>query len=445
MPISPRVPGLLQRIRRTMPQWSIRSKRILIHGINFAPEFIGVAKYTTELARFLASREHDVEVVTALPHYPTWRVQSRRPWRYAVTLEGGLRITRCPLATRAGNRVWRLIAPISFAISSAPVVLWRCFRFRPDTVLCVEPTLFAAPAALLGAKLLGARTVLHVQDLEIDAAFATGYLGSRLLRRITDACERALLARFDAVVTISDSMAARLISRGVPEHRLRVLRNWITPGSPDPQPAPAGIRERLGVPEHVRVVLYAGSLGAKQGLSVLIEAARLLRGDASIRFVVVGDGPMLPTIRAAAASLPNLDVMSLLPQAAFRSLLASADLHLLPQERVAADLVFPSKLGPILASGRPVIATADRGSELARWLGLAAIVTPPGDGLALATAIRTGSAGWDPSRAAELAATLDADVVLPLFAQVLLRPARKAAAVLDHGADAIAAAYLPQA
>ena len=49
--------------------------RVLIHAINYAPELIGCAKYTTELAEFLASRGHSVEVVTAPPHYPGWFVR----------------------------------------------------------------------------------------------------------------------------------------------------------------------------------------------------------------------------------------------------------------------------------------------------------------------------------------------------------------------------------
>lgn len=429
MLISPRVLRLVRKLFVTWSRPPSASKRILVHGMNYAPEFIGVGKYTTELAQFLAERQYDVDVVAALPHYPGWRVRSARPWHYTVCVEHGVRITRCPLLSRPGGRVWRLIAPVSFAALAAPIVLWRCLRDRPATVLCVEPTLFAMPAALLGAWMAGARTVLHVQDLEIDAAFATGYLGSRALRRATHVCERALLRRLDMVVTISDAMAARLRARGVAPDRLRVLRNWIGADDLGSGSVASWLPARLGLAAGTKLVLYAGNLGAKQGLPVLIEAARHLRTEPRIRFVVAGDGPMLPTLRAAAASLPNLDVLPLLPRPAFLELLRAADLHVLPQHRAAADLVFPSKLGPMLASGRPVIVTADRGSELGRWLGSAAILSPPGDGRALAAAIAAGVAGraaWNAQRAAHLATTLQAAAILPAFAQCLLPPARTA-------------------
>src|SRR5690606_13526098 len=60
-------------------------------------------------------------------------------------------------------------------------------------------------------------------------------------------------------------------------------------------------------------------------------------------------------------------------------LLNAADIHILPQQAGAADLVMPSKLLGMLASGRPVIATANPGTELAEVVDQIGIVTPPGD------------------------------------------------------------------
>lgn len=48
--------------------------RILIYGLNFFPELAGIGKYSGEMAQWLASRDHDVRVVTTPPYYPEWRV-----------------------------------------------------------------------------------------------------------------------------------------------------------------------------------------------------------------------------------------------------------------------------------------------------------------------------------------------------------------------------------
>ena len=154
--------------------------RIVVYGMNYAPEMAGVGRYTGEIAEYLAETGADVTVVTTQPHYPGWQVLDGYANRYSSAMENGVRVIRSPLLLRKRmGGIWRLIAPLSFAAASAPVIFWQIIRRRPDVVFCVEPTLFAAPLAQLAAKLVGARTVLHVQDLEVDAAFAVGHLGAK--------------------------------------------------------------------------------------------------------------------------------------------------------------------------------------------------------------------------------------------------------------------------
>ena len=64
--------------------------KILIHGMNFAPEPIGIGRYTGELAVYLAAQGETVEVITSLPHYPGWRVPSPyRACRYVLENRAG--------------------------------------------------------------------------------------------------------------------------------------------------------------------------------------------------------------------------------------------------------------------------------------------------------------------------------------------------------------------
>ncbi len=156
---------------------AVPARRILIYAMNHAPEFVGVGRYTGEIADHLAASGANVTVITTPPHYPDWSVQPGYRNRYSATVENGVRVLRAPLFLRRPMKgVWRLIAPLSFAMSSAPLALWHILRHRPHTVLCIEPTLLAAPAAQLAAWLVGAKAALHVQDLEVDAAFAVGHL-----------------------------------------------------------------------------------------------------------------------------------------------------------------------------------------------------------------------------------------------------------------------------
>ena len=412
---------------RTRRERAYPPSRILIHAINFAPELIGCGKYTTELAEFLSGRGHEVEVVTAPPHYPGWHVrQPYRAFAYQREVLGAINITRCPmLMKKNGGGLWRLLAPLTFALSAAPAVLWRILRARPDVVLCVEPTLFSSPVAVFGAKLIGARVVLHVQDLEIDAAFDVGHLRGARIRQFANLLERRLLQSFDQIVTISAKMRHKLIGKGLDASKVDILHNWIDLDRIRPQPRTEAnvYRRELGIDESTFAVLYTGHVGAKQALHVLIDAARRLVEERAIVFVIAGDGPAKTSLLARAGDLPNIRFLPLQPADRLNDLLNMADLHALPQDKGAADLVFPSKLAGMLASGRPVAVTADVGTELAEMLAGVASVTPAGDAEALASAISDAKGrefSFEVKKGLELAATMSSTQVLALFEATLL-------------------------
>jgi colanic acid biosynthesis glycosyl transferase WcaI len=388
--------------------------KIFIYAMNYSPEMAGVGRYNGEIGAHWAAAGHEVVVLTTPPHYPGWKVAPpHRNGRYSSETRGRETITRCPLVLRERmGGVWRLIAPLSFATASAPLALWRIARFRPDLVLCVEPTLMVAPAAILAARLVGARTVLHVQDLEVDAAFAVGHLAPLgWLKRIAFGLEKRLLSGFDRLVTISGAMAERLERKGVPPGRIAIVRNWVDLDLIKPLRGASPYRRELGLAETDRVVLYSGAIGAKQGFEDLLVAASGLAERDDIKFIIAGEGPAKRDLVARARHLPNVRFLPFQPYARLSEFLGLADVHVLPQAAAAADLVLPSKLGGMLASGRRVIVTAARGTELAQFVDGAAIVVPPADAVALAEAIAMAAdagpeEGEAPARRRRLAAQL---------------------------------------
>ncbi|AYD00572.1 WcaI family glycosyltransferase [Neorhizobium sp. NCHU2750] len=365
-------------------------RKIVVYGMNYAPEIAGVGKYTGEIGAHLAAEGCDVTVVTTPPHYPGWEVRDGYRNRFSVELSDGVKIFRVPLLLRSRMRgIWRLLAPLSFALTSAPLIFGLILHRRPNTVLSVEPTLFAAPVALLAAKLVGATTVLHVQDLEVDAAFAVGHLGSKTwLKRLGALFERFTMKRFDKIVTISNRMAERIVEKGVPEERVCIVRNWVDLTHIYPLETTSTYRQELGFSENDFVVLYSGNIGAKQGLNVLLDAAVRLKSERSIHFVIAGEGPSKAELQAQYGHLERVHFLPFQPYARFNEFLNMPDLHALPQDRGAADLVLPSKLGGMLASGKRIVVTADKGTELADFVEDAAIIAPPGDVEALADVIR---------------------------------------------------------
>ena len=191
-------------------------------------------QYLTESARRqsqldLVARGHEVHVVCAPPYYPSWKVQpGYRADRYQTEqVRPGLTVHRCPvwIPKRLGGLA-RLLHLASFALASLPVLL-RLVLWQPQVVFAVAPALACAPFAWLTARLAGARAWLHMQDLEVDAAFELGMLRRPLMRRLALGVERFVLRRFDVVSTISSRMMRKLAVKGLPLHETEFLPNWV--------------------------------------------------------------------------------------------------------------------------------------------------------------------------------------------------------------------------
>jgi colanic acid biosynthesis glycosyl transferase WcaI len=264
-------------------------------------------------------------------------------------------------------------------------------RWRPDVVLTVAPSLMSAAFPAWIARRIGAVSWLHLQDFEIDAAFDLGLLVNRRLRAPMIAVERRILRSFDRVSTISPQMLDRLAAKHVDRERILEIRNWvdttqILPGGEDPRFR----QEQLHLDNSHFICLYSGTMSNKQGLDLIVEAAKSLdNANSKVRFVLCGDGPHRETLQGLAAGLSNIQFLKLQTDQSFTELLKAADLHLIPQRAEAADLVLPSKLGGVLASGKPVVVMAKAGTGLALEVENAGIVVPPGDVPALEDAVRS--------------------------------------------------------
>jgi colanic acid biosynthesis glycosyl transferase WcaI len=307
--------------------------RLLVVTLNFAPELTGIGKFVSEMTAWLDASGTAVRVVCAPPYYPAWII--RPPYsarRYGRERLAGADLWRCPLfVPRQPRALSRLLHLASFAISSLPVVLWQALRWRPQHILVIEPPLACAPGVLLAGLLCGARTWLHVQDFEVDAAFELGLLRSDWLRRSTLSIERWLMRRFDHVSSISPRMVARLQGKGIGASRSAHFPNWVDTAAIQPLAVAGALRATLGIEPDVPVLLYAGNMGEKQGLELLIDTARCQYGRRDALFLLCGDGACRARLQAAAIDLGNVRFLPLQPEATFNELLNLADIHLLPQ------------------------------------------------------------------------------------------------------------------
>ncbi len=367
-----------------------KAPRIVIYTLNYAPELTGVGKYSAELVDSLADHGFDVAVVTAQPHYPMWRIFDGFSNRYAVERpRPGVTVFRCPLYVpgKPGG-LKRLVHHASFVAATLPV-LARLVRWRPSVVWVVEPSLMCAAPALTLARLTNAKCWLHVQEYEVDAAFGLGLVKAKWLKQLALRVEHALIRRFDVVSSISAKMLDLAKAKGVDGRRLVFLPNWVNVSDEVASLATNRYREQLHLPPNAKVCLYSGNMGQKQGLEILADVARMLSPRSDIRFVFCGEGSGRADLVARCQGLQNVSFLPLQPAHQLGELLSCADVHLLPQRADVSDLVMPSKLAGMLASGRPVVATAPSGSEVGAVVSQCGIAVSPGDATAFAAAIES--------------------------------------------------------
>ncbi|SEJ96647.1 glycosyltransferase WbuB [Paraburkholderia diazotrophica] len=362
--------------------------KILIYGLNYAPELSGTGKYTAEMAQMLAECSHEVRVVCAPPYYPEWKVAAGYSmWRYARDVMRGVRIWRAPLWVPARpSGLKRMVHLASFALSSLPL-LARQIAWRPDAVILIAPTMLCAPGALALARVTRAKAWLHIQDYEVDAAFDLGLLKSGRAARFAYWVERVILKRFDVVSSISSQMVERAVGKGVETEKTEFLPNWVDTRAIFPLERASEYRETLGIPARHTVVLYSGNMGAKQGIETLAAAAAALDARDDISFVFCGSGAARADLVKRCEGLRNCRFLPLQPASSLNELLNVADIHVLPQRSDAADLVMPSKLTGMLASGRAVIAMARPGTALYEAVADNGVIVPPEDTGALVEAI----------------------------------------------------------
>jgi colanic acid biosynthesis glycosyl transferase WcaI len=363
--------------------------KILISACHFTPDIIGVGKFSGEMAEWLASRGHEVRAVVGAPFYPHWNIlEGYSGVRYLREKVRGVDVVRCPIyVPRTQSGLKRLLQYTVLVITALPVLLLWAVRWKPDIVWTVMPPLAGMPTALLAAKLAGAPAWLHVQDFEIDAAFELGLLRKPMLRRVFLGIERRLMSSFRVVSSITPKMLEALKTKRVFTQSL-LFPNWFDPNVIYPMPNADFLRDALDIPRTAFVALYSGNLGEKQGVDSLVDVARHLSDNPDFILVVCGDGAGRARLASASADLRNIRLLPLQPTTLFNALLNMADAHLLPQRSEVADLMMPSKLPGMLASGRPVIAGAMPNTQLAQEVEGCGVVVPPSDSVAMADAIR---------------------------------------------------------
>jgi colanic acid biosynthesis glycosyl transferase WcaI len=360
--------------------------RILVIGINYAPETTGIGPFTTGLAEHWQKSGHEVTVSTTFPHYPQWKWQVKPRLRSSDSLNGiTVRRRRIILPRRPGAS-WRVAYDTSFG---AVTLLNVSTVSRPDLVLCVSPPVQSAIAAGWLAFQWGVPLILLIQDLPLEAALSVGMLKPGRSLRWGRRMERYAYRMATRIVVIEEGFLGSLLQQGIDASKVVVIPDWADVDGIRPLERDADARARLGASDRDFLVLHSGNMGHKQGLANAVEAAAL--ASPHVRLGLVGDGAQRAALQSMVdeRQLTNVRLLPLQPAAEFPSYLAAADVLLLNQRAEIVDSVAPSKLLPYMSAGKPVLAAVHSDSAAARLIERAqcGLVVAPEDPRELARAM----------------------------------------------------------
>lgn len=365
----------------------------------YSPES-GAAAHPTAVATALVEAGHEVTVLTAFPNYPTGRFLEpppRRPVRRELV--DGAQLTRVlHYPSHDDSAIKRMASYLSFSASAtaASFALGRC---DVCLVYCTPATV-AIPAVVLRA-LAGMPFVLYVQDLWPDSVTASGFVGSQranrfMTRQLSRYCD-GIYRRASAVVAISPAMSDLLQSRGVDEHKLATVYNWVDERNFRPIPQSSSEFSRFEL-------MYAGGLGEVQGLGNAVEAMHLLRDRDDIRLTFVGRGVAEEVLRRQVGELGLEDSVRFgapRSMADMAEVIASADAQLVSlRSDTFLATTLPSKVQASMACAAPIVCAAPGAAAQLVAEADAGIAVAPGRPAALAGAIADMASASTEKRAA---------------------------------------------
>lgn len=338
--------------------------KILVWGINYAPETTGIAPYNAALCEHLRQAGHEVRMLTSFAYYPEWKKlpQDRRRF-YRTDHLNGVPVHRCwHYVPGRVTAVRRILHEATFVLTT---FLRAFFLPKPDVMVVVSPPLLLGTAAWLLGKFNGAPFIFHVQDLQPDAAVGLGMLKVGRFTKALYRLEAFAYAKAARVSGISQGMLKAFARKGVPESRRVYFPNGVEPRR-DAAPPTGRWRIKQGFAATDFLAVYSGNLGVKQGLEILPEAAALVQ-DPRVQVVICGDGAARARLQEEIArrSLPNLRLLPLQNAEDYREMMADTDVCVITQQAGTGQFFFPSKLLSALAAAKPVMAVADADSELA--------------------------------------------------------------------------------
>lgn len=354
---------------------------ILLLNEYYPPDTSATAKMALTVVEALSTRHR----VTVLAGRPSYNPSTHYPWRLLRReIVGNVTIERVGSTDFPRFRMKRRIANyLTFSL----LAFFRALFIRCDVILAMTDPPFCGILGAFIATLTRRPFVYNIRDMYPDMAVGGSIVRPGFFARLWERLHRWTLRRAACVIVLGDDMRDRIIRKGADAARIVVARDGIEIPQEVPSSDNPVAREIRG--DSGFVALHAGNLGFYGAWDTLLAAAAMLESPA-YRIIFVGEGAEKPRLSSIVRGLGSVRFFPFRPATDIPFVLSAADVHIVTVKRGLEGVIVPSKLYPILAAGRPVLAVCTPECDVARIVLRAGcgLVADPDDPVAVASAIR---------------------------------------------------------
>ncbi|MEB1808297.1 MAG: glycosyltransferase family 4 protein [Bacillaceae bacterium] len=328
--------------------------RIVYISQHFPPEIGAAQGRAYDMAKNLKDIGHEVTMLTTFPN-------DRLIWKWYEREEIEEIDVRRSFRIRdtKSSAVRRLANYLSFMTST---IITGLFIKKPDIYYATSPHLFGAVAGYVLSRIRRTPFVLEVRDLWVDFAELLGQFKQPHLLKLARKLENFLYEKSDRIVTVTNGYKDRLVELGVPEEKIHVVTNGVDPATLPTEKGKLNIRKELGLEDQF-IILFAGNIGAAQGLDVVIPAAKTFKQEGvPITFLFIGEGVEKQRLKQEAneMDLHNVVVLESMKKHELVDYYEAADMCLVSlKKHPLFNITIPSKIFDCMAMNKPIIIGVD--------------------------------------------------------------------------------------
>lgn len=331
--------------------------RIVILSQYFPPEVGAPQNRLYELAVRLQERGAEVTILTAMPNYPQMVIHKEYKGRWHVKEQmNGLTVHRSWIyASTSKGIIKRLLNYYSFVISSLFTGLFRLPKH--DYILVESPPLFLGKTAYLISRLRGSKMIFNVSDLWPESAEKLGIVTNKTFLSVATWLEEFLYKKSHLITGQTQGICKDIQTR-FPKKDIFWLPNGVDMKYYVASDKDMTWRNSLGFSQDDMLLLYAGIIGHAQGLEVILHAAKILKTEKNIKFLILGSGPEREKLIQLKEELhlSNVTFLDAVGKKEMPTIVRSVDAAVIPLKKLDLFLgAIPSKIFENLAMRKPIL------------------------------------------------------------------------------------------